>query len=246
MMKSSWKFAGVAAVAGVLTFNASNAQQPQSIKFIYDVHFGGMRVGEAEIKGAIGAEEYRVSTHLKTQGMVDTFFSALVNAKSVGVLDEDGALVPSRFRADAKTSRNDQLVVITYKDGAPSIAKAKPAFKKKSYQIVPEKQVGTLDPLSAALQALTPAPATEICDSRMEVFDGRKRFAIAFSNPRKKGDSIQCDGTYERIAGFKPKHMKRQTTFPFDVSYVVDDNGLAIVDRVSVKTNYGYGVAKRR
>lgn len=245
-MSGTWKLAAIAALASALALNASHAQQPQSVKLIYDVHFGGIRVGEAEIKGAIGDETYRVSTNLRTQGMVDAFFSALVKARSEGALDESGALIPAKFRADAKTSRKDQLVEIVYRDGAPSIAKAKPAFKKKSYQIVPEKQVGTLDPLSAALKALTPAPAAEICDSRMEVFDGRKRYAIEFSNPRKKGDMIHCDGTYERVAGFKPKYMKRQKRFPFEVSYLVNQKGMAVVDRVSVETDYGFGVAKRR
>jgi hypothetical protein len=242
----TWKLAAVAALAGSMTIGSSAAQQPQTIKLIYDVHFGGMKIGKAELEGAIGAGDYLVKTHVKTAGVVDAFFTATVNGETEGVLDDSGALAPKRFRADTKTSENDQFVEIVYEDGAPRIAEAVPAFKKKSYEIDPEQQTGAIDPLSAAFRALAPAPAAQVCNDRVEVFDGRKRWALAFSNPRAEGDVIHCDGVYERIAGFKPKHMKRQTEFPFDVSYRVNKDGMALVERISVKTDYGYGVASLR
>lgn len=242
----TWKLAAVAALAGSMAMGPSEAQQPQTIKLVYDVHFGGMKIGAAELEGAIGSDDYRVSTRVKTAGVVDAFFTATVDGESEGVLDETGALTPTRFRADTKTSEDMQLVEIVYEDGAPRIAEAVPAFKKKSYEIVAEEQTGAIDPISAAFQALAPAPAAEVCNDRVEVFDGRKRWALALSNPRVEGDLIQCDGVYERIAGFKPKHMKRQTEFPFDVSYRVGEDGMAVVERISVKTDYGYGVASLR
>lgn len=238
--------AGIAALAGVLTIGATQAQQPQSVKLIYDVHFGGLKVGFAELAGAFADDGYRATTRIETSGMVDAFFTATLDGESEGVRDESGALIPARFMADAKTSKNDQLVEIIYSDGAPSIAAAEPAFRKKSYEIVPEQQIGAIDPLSAALQALAPAPKDAICNTRIDVFDGRKRWALSLSNPRQAGDVIQCDGVYERLAGFKPKHMKRQTEFPFDVTYRVGADGLAVVERMTVETDYGNGVAKLR
>jgi hypothetical protein len=245
-MMRTRKLAAVAALAGSMTIGSSEAQQPQTIKLIYDVHFSGVKIGKAELEGEIGAEDYRVKTHVKTAGVVDAFFTATVDGETEGVLDSSGALAPKRFRADTKTSEDEQLVEIVYEDGAPRIAEAVPAFKKKSYEIVAEEQTGAIDPISAAFQALAPAPAAEVCNDRVEVFDGRKRWALAISNPRVDGDVIQCDGVYERIAGFKPKHMKRQTEFPFDVSYRVGKDGMAVVQRIAVKTDYGYGVAKLR
>ncbi len=242
----TWKMAAIVVFAGMVATGSSLAQQPQSIKLVYDVHFGGLKIGNAELEGKIGPTDYRVKTRLKTAGMVEAFYAATVRGVSEGVLDESGAPLPSRFRADAKTSKKDQMVEIVYRDGAPSIAKAKPAFKKKSYEIVPEKQVGAIDPLSAALHALAPAPASEACDSRIDVFDGRKRWTLTLSNPRIKDDRILCDGVYERIAGFKPKHMRRQTHFPFDVTYTVDNAGLAVVRRITVETDFGHGVATLR
>ena len=242
----TWKMAGIAALAGAMTIGASQAQQPQSIKLVYDVHFGGLKIGKAEISGAFGEQEYRATTRIETSGVADAFFTATVDGESHGVRDEAGALTPLRFIADTKTSERDQLVEIVFADGAPSIAQAVPAYKKKSYEIEPEKQIGAIDPLSAALQALAPAPAEQVCNTRLDVFDGRKRWALDFSNPRRDENIIECDGVYERIAGFKPKHMRRQTKFPFDVTYRVGDDGLAVVERILIKTDYGSGVAKLR
>jgi len=245
-MKRTQKFTVIAALAGALAGAPALAEPAQTFSLIYDVNFGGIRIGEAKFDGAVGDTDYRVSTRVETAGVVDAFFTATVDGEAEGVRDDAGALTPVRFRADTKSSENDQLVEIVFKDGSPSIAEAVPAFKKKYYEIVPEEQTGVIDPLSAALQALAPGEAASVCNSRVEVFDGRKRWALALSNPRADGNEIHCDGVYERIAGFKPKHMRRQTIFPFDVRYGVDQKGMAYVRRVSVETDFGNGVAVLR
>lgn len=237
---------GIAALAGALAAGVAAAQQPRSVKLVYDVHFSGIRIGEAKLEGAIGEDAYHATSKLRTAGVVDAFFTADVDSETEGVLSEDGVLAPTRYRADARSSENDQMVEMVYEEGAPRISAAVPAFKKKSYEIVPEEQVGAVDPLSAALQAFAPAPADQVCHGRIEVFDGRKLWALDFSNPRVDGDKMRCDGIYERLAGFKPKYMKRQTKFPFELEYSIDGQGVAMVQRVTVETDYGYAVAKLR
>jgi hypothetical protein len=89
--------------------------------------------------------------------------------------------------------------------------------------VKPEDTKNTLDPLSAItfiFSGVTGAP----CASTAPIFDGRRRYDIEMTRVRDvdikmdnglyAGKGVQCDLRYRQIAGFRPRVLKNNESFP--------------------------------
>ncbi|MEO1495437.1 MAG: DUF3108 domain-containing protein [Pseudomonadota bacterium] len=212
------------------------------IDHIYDFYLGGVKAGELTMQAKLDGSKYRATSVLRTAGVVGLVYRAAFEARATGRLNE-GRLAPRKFTADSRMKKKKQYVEMTYQDDAPGAIKAVPKFQPKPWQIEPTEQSGTLDPISAALTALAPTPVASMCNTSVEVFDGRKRYAIDLGAPVADGKRIRCPATYRRIAGFKPKMMRKERrTWPFDIWYEERKDGLAQVVRAGGETPFGLAV----
>jgi hypothetical protein len=103
----------------------------------------------------------------------------------------------------------------------------------------PRDQHETVDPLSAVLATFAPAPAESVCEQRVEVFDGRRRFALEIGKRQRESTRIHCDAEYVRLAGFKPKWMGKNATRPFTLFLEQRTDGLFEVIRAVGDTSFG-------
>lgn len=217
----------------------------RELKQIYDIYLGGLWIAEMDVSAEIGAGAYRAEAALRTKGIVAAIYKASFEAEAEGLV-ADNRLATGTFTANSRDSRKSQFVEMTYIDGRPSNLRAEPAFKPKPWEIVPGEQTDTADPLSAALEALKPAPAATLCDRQVEVFDGRKRYRIVMGTPEIKDDGmIRCPALYQRIGGFKPKKMA-QPDYPFEFVFEpVGDDAFRLL-RAMGETPIGTAVLRQR
>ncbi len=192
---------------------------------------------DADIKG----DTYHATSILRTAGIVGFVYKASFEAEAEGRLTKHG-FTPTRFFADSRMSRKEQRVEMRYTNNAPREVLAQPAFDPRPWQIDPAQQIDTLDPITAAISALAPMPKAQICNRTVEVFDGRRRYAIDLGSPVKDGKRIKCKAMYRRIAGFKPKMMKKRPKFPFNIWYEERADGLAHVVRGAGDSMFGLAV----
>lgn len=211
------------------------------VNSIYDFYLGGVKAGELSIDATFSNGGYRAQSVLKTAGIVGFVYKAAFEANATGQR-EGRDLTPVRFSADSRMKKKEQSVEMTYRNNAPARVNAEPAFQPKPWEIDPTEQSGTLDPISAALTALAPAPVGQICNTSVEVFDGRRRYAIELGAPVKDGARIKCPAMYRRVAGFKPKMMKKRPNFPFSIWYEERPDGLAQVVRGAGESVFGLAV----
>ena len=136
----------------------------------------------------------------------------------------------------------EQFVEMIYGGGAPATVNAEPAFIPKPWEIDPAAQTGTLAPITAAIATLAPRPRVGMCERTVEVFDGRRRYAIDLGKPVQDGARIRCPANYRRIAGFKPKMMKERPNFPFNIWLEERGDGLAHVGRGAGESMFGLAV----
>jgi hypothetical protein len=78
----------------------------------------------------------------------------------------------------------------------------------------------------------------------VDVFDGRRRYAIDLGRPEADGERIRCRGVYRRVAGYKPKELREK--IGFSVWFEERPDGLAHVVRVAGESELGLAVALRR
>jgi hypothetical protein len=232
-------------VAAAVLAPASGARaQPPSVaglEAVYDFYLGGIRAGKLTVGAAFGAESYYASSVLRTTGIVGFFFDLAFEAEVVGRIDTDG-LFPVHYNSNSRDPKRQELVEISFADGTPISSRVEPARRVRPWSINPRDQRGTTDPLSAVLTAFTPGPADAVCEQRVDVYDGRHRFALEVGSPQTESHRIRCDAMYVRLAGYKPKWMGKRARRPFTVFFEQRDDGLFHVVRANGETSYGLAV----
>lgn len=211
------------------------------VNTIYDLYLGGIKAGELTIDASYADERYKAVSVLRTAGIVGAVYKASFEAQTEGRLTDRG-LVPDRFAANSRMKKKQQAVEMLFEGNAPSAVNAEPAFIPKPWQIEPTDQAGTIDPITAALSALAPMPRDQICNRTVEVYDGRRRYAIDMGKPSQDGARIKCPANYRRVAGFKPKMMKKSPSFPFDIWLEDRPDGLTHVVRAAGESMFGVAV----
>ena len=215
--------------------------KPRDVDTIYDFYLGGIKAGELAIDADMQGDRYHATSILKTAGIVGFVYKASFEAETEGLLTPDG-FEPVRFQADSRMRKKEQRVEMRYANNAPREVLAQPKFDPRPWQVDPTQQVGALDPITAAISALAPMPKADICNRTVEIFDGRRRYAIDLGSPVKDGKRIKCKAMYRRIAGFKPKMMKKRPKFPFNIWYEERADGLAHVVRGAGDSMFGLAV----
>ncbi len=213
------------------------------VSTIYDLYLGGVRAGELTVDATFRGDRYSATSVMRTAGIVGALYRASFTAETEGRLGVEG-LEPERFHAAAQMYSKRQDVEMTYRDARPASVRADPAFVPKPWQIEPTDQAGTLDPISAALTALAPAPVATLCDQSVEVYDGRRRYALDLGAPEADGARIRCAALYRRVAGYKPKELAE--TIPFNVWFEERSDGLAQIVRAAGESGFGLAVVLLR
>ena len=235
------------AVALLAPFSGARSQPPavDELEVIYDFYLGGIRAGKLTVSAAFGADDYHASSVLRTTGIVGFFYKLAFKAEVVGMIDAEG-LLPMRYSSDTRDPKREEYVEISFAGGTPLSSTVEPARRVRPWSIDARDQHGTTDPLSAALTAFTPGPANAVCQQRVDVYDGRHRFALDVGARQREGASIRCDAMDIRLAGYKPKWMGKRASRPFTVYYEERGDGLFHAVRMTGETKYGMAVLKLR
>ncbi|MEM9044473.1 MAG: DUF3108 domain-containing protein [Pseudomonadota bacterium] len=218
--------------------------QTRQIDNVYDIYLGGIWIAEMKIDAEIGRLNYRAAAALQTKGIVAVLYKASFEAEAEGRVVQD-RLATSHFMADSRSKKKNQFVEVRYRNGRPDGLKAVPEFDPRPWEIDPKAQSNTADPLSAALGALTPAPGTPLCNRQVDVFDGRKRYAVKMMAPEEVNGLIRCQAVYKRIGGFKPKHMAKPD-YPLTLWFEPTAEGGHRIQKAVGDTPIGVAVIRQR
>lgn len=200
----------------------------------YDVWLGGFRLAALRVEMAPAPEGWRARAEVTTKGLAAFFIPAQGAAEAA----------PGWFRARGDFDGLLQTVEMRHAAGAAPEIRAEPALRQRAYDAPPQTLRGALDPLTAAVAALSPRPAAQACGQRVEVFDSRRRFDLALGPGVREGGMLRCEGAYVRVAGFKDKHMRLPDS-AFTLWWRVRD-GVAEFEKAVAPTPLGHAVAKRR
>ena len=201
------------------------ADEPQkgstsTIQLVWQVYLGGFNLGNIGLKSSFNGNGYSAVSKLKTAGVVNSFYEAVIDASSVGVMAGQG-LQPIKYNSNTVNEKMSQKVDLTYSTAGIELF-AEPAYNTERYPVSADQKRGTLDPLSGIVQALSGVSRSSAkpCGDTVRVFDGRRRYDIELKfqgNEKLKSDegysgpAIRCTVSYKQLAGFKPNINKGRT-----------------------------------
>jgi hypothetical protein len=210
----------------------------------FDLWFAGLRLGEIRFAMSQDGTGWRAEGEMTATGLADLFMPSHGRAEARG--GWAGELpAPEAFSADGDFGKHPQSVVLRHMPGAAPVIEAEPALRERDYDPAPETLVGALDPLSAAVAALTPRPPGKACGRSLPVFDTRRRFDLDVAPGTILADGrLRCEARYVRVSGFKEKHMALPP-HPFTTWWTLRD-GVAHLERAMSATPWGNAVILRK
>jgi hypothetical protein len=256
MALSAFSIANPAIAAGGA--GAEDQSAPGSkLQMAMTIYAAGITIGKVDMDATIRGDEYHVVSNLETSGVVNAFWQSQIQATSSGKIGEK-SFEPSLYDS-FYTGRSDkkQEVSLTYQPGTPPRLYADPPYATNGYEVAPDAQKSTFDPLSAVifLASGVGAQADNPCGVTAPVFDGRRRYniemaklkdtTISMDNGLYKGHAVLCSIRYHQIAGFKPNILKQNESFPAIQAWValmpstITGRNYVVPLRVWANTQYG-------
>lgn len=221
------------------------------------LYAGGVTLGKVDLNATIRGDQYHAVSNLQTGGVVNAFWQSQIQATSTGTV------APKSFKPSLYdsfyTGRSDkkQEVSLTYDGSGPVRLYADPPYSTTGYEVTPEQQKATFDPLSAITYLVSGvgAESDNPCAVVLPVFDGRRRYNVeitkikdmnvAMDNGLYKGHALLCQIKYKQLAGYKPRVIKEGASFPTINAWVatfpsaITGRDYVVPLRVWAETPYG-------
>jgi Protein of unknown function (DUF3108) len=208
----------------------------------YDFTIAGITVGAMVLGGEQTGDSYTATGRIDTAGIVSMFADFYFDGRANGTVRSDGTVVPEHYKGTSQSPRALRHTVIDWKGGVPSKVSIDPPRKINAD---PAKQGDALDPVSATFRMFRDAPPDRICDDTVFIFDGSRRSRLFFNPPVADGNRLTCTGTYSRLEG-EANSIADLQEFPFTVTFTLNKDGIAQLQRIEAPTNFGTAVIKRR
>jgi hypothetical protein len=220
------------------------------------IYAGGITLGKMDMDATVRGGEYHVVSNLETSGVVNAFWQAEIQATSSGKVSAK-SFSPALYDSfDINRTGKKQEVSLTYDSADPPRLYADPPYSTTGYEVQPDEQKATFDPLSAVMFIVTGAGAgANPCAVTAPVFDGRRRYNIEMTkvkdvdikmdNGLYAGHALLCQIRYHQLAGFKPRVIKANESFPLINAWVttypstVKGGDYVVPLRVWADTPYG-------
>lgn len=209
----------------------------------YGIYVGGIKAGEVTLEAATRPDAYVAEATFRTAGIVAFFVEEHWRGQTEGHIGSD-ELVPLRYHSRQFREEGDRQRSVTFSDGDPIAVSADPPMDEEPWSIDVADQAGAVDPVTGVLSILAPAPGPTMCDRRIEIYDGKHRFAFDIGPAERDGDRIICEGTHIMIAGYKPKNLRDDR--PFKLYLEERDDGLWQAARITTQTPLGTAVMTPR
>ncbi len=250
LLLAPWAPALAAGGAGAET----STEAASRLEMAMTLYAGGITMGHMTLDASLRGTDYHAVSTLQTSGVINAFWQSEIQAASSGKLN-GRTLAPALYDSFyTGHAGKKQEVSLTYESGAAPKLFADPVYATTGFEVKPDDTKNTLDPLSAItfiFSGITGAP----CTSTAPVFDGRRRYDIEIQKLRDvdikmdnglyTGKGVECTARYRQIAGFRPRVLKSNESFPLIHAWfvtlpsAVTGRNYTVPVRIWADTKYG-------
>ena len=209
----------------------------QSGPVVYSVTALGFRIGEMRMSSHQDTRKYSVEARFRTTGLTRLLrkmgFVMQANGRRTGT-----QFSPQFYSEKVNTGQRTSSAQMRYANGVPTLSGGK-VSDGESPVLDPASQGGTIDPLSALYLVLREQPETTLCQIDQPMFDGARRSQVRLTGKTKRGQTIMCNGYFQRIAGYSAADLANRKKVAFRVIYQPGANGMMVARDVQLQTTYG-------
>ena len=206
---------------------------------IYDVYFGGLRVGEADVDLTLTEADYKINIALRARGLADVFTDFQAQADMQGKITNN-RLVPEKQHIVWSDGEETKFSTLIYAEGKPVSYETNSDWVNDRDVVIPltleDVGFGSLDPISSMFAAVSASP----CIVEQTLFDGLRMSKIS-PLVGEKSDPLACRLQWAPLAGHSRKSTEHAKTMsPLKVAYTQVTDGFLAPHKVLVETRYGF------
>ena len=217
--------AATSAIVVALAGPAAAAEKPANVDIGFTIAFWAIPFGHTDYHAKFADGTYDAKSHFETSGVVSIFWNSTIDAVVNGNIAAH-AIAPNVYDSYSQdhNSKRQRVKVAFDAKGMPETT-AEPPYNTTKYPVTDEQKKNTVDPMSAITTILSGVKADEKnpCGSGVQVFDGRRRYDVAFTYVKDEevkipgvwsGKAHQCQIHYNQVAGYKQKIIKEGKALP--------------------------------
>ena len=161
--------------------------QAFSVSHDFSVQIGPFDASRTNFEYALTPTEYRVESVVKTNGLFDTLYPFRADYATTGRINGDELETLSyKYKSKSRFSSRSRELVYD-KNGVPLYRLSSKNGKEKKVDILPDaKNKDTTDLQTVFAELARQYNKLKFCDSRMEVFDGKRRYDVIFKDEGKE------------------------------------------------------------
>jgi len=200
---------------------AEEAPVKPAVVLDYKIYIGGLEALSSTVSIGEDATHYDVAIKAVTAGAIGRMMPWKIDIDSRGNVAGD-VLQPVEHAQKNNFQGKERSVTLRY-DGHGGFVERKvlPDAQEDQREEVPAEQTrDTLDIVSGVFAGLRAVDRTGSCNSRVPVFDGRRRFDLVYSDDGHEmleasgvamfsGDALKCLVKVEPMAGYWKKNQKK-------------------------------------
>ena len=224
-----------AIAATLITLPGSLWAQVESFNYLFDINLGVAKIGEMRVSADINGSSYNTVGTLKSTGIAGAIYDVSYESRAQGSFDHPWHFVPTRYSSVSNENGEATTTAINYTGNRVSGVTITPP---KNIPASATSETNTVDPMTLIYYLVRPVPAENVCGGSFDLFDGRTRMTVTYTNARRFNDGrIECAVAYTG---------KNSGVALSSVTFRPGENGMMYISRFSAGTAAGTLTARRR
>ncbi len=220
--------------------------QAGSVEHDFTVIIGPFNASKTNFTYSLSPESYSVKSTVRTSGLFDTLYPFKADYSTAGKIKKD-RLETSSYHYSSRTRFNRRSKELLYNDkGIPvyRISSKNDREKKVAIEDSPDNR-DTTDLQTVFAELAKQYNEVKFCDSRMQVFDGKRRFDVIFKDEGqdelKANEYSSIEGTAAKCSMYIDKLNSKDDDLLWELTserpiyfWILEQNGKPFIARVSI------------
>ena len=198
-------------------------------------------LGEVEVQNietilTISDNKFKYSYKVNPTKFIDFFDDKISSGYILGEFQNESISTNTYL---FKTEKDDfiRTIKFTYTENIIDDVSILPSYDLSKITNVSRKMIDeSIDPVTM-FYMITNFEFIKNCDKVISVYDGKRRYDLILSDPKKSKNSYECTLTHQKIAGYKPKKIDEDIRYVSDLKFLINSNNLYEFNEVSLRNN---------